>query len=141
MDILIISEFCEDFSQADNDRFLYLTKMLAGVVGDEADPGDTVELVTSSFYHYAKKSRRKPAYPWPFRITFIEEPGYPRNVCLKRFYSHHIWGKNVVKYLEKRGRKPDVIYCAVPSLTCPDLVAKYCQKNNIYVLTAIQFLK
>ena len=51
MDILIISELCEDFSQADNDRFLYLTKMLAGVVGDEADPGDTVELVTSSFYH------------------------------------------------------------------------------------------
>ena len=45
MDILIISEFCEDFSQADNDRFLYLTKMLAGVVGDEADPADTVELV------------------------------------------------------------------------------------------------
>ena len=120
MDILIISEFCEDFSQTDNDRFLYLAKMLAGVVGDEADPGDTVELVTSSFYHYAKKNRRKPAYPWPFRITFIEEPGYPRNVCLKRFYSHHIWGKNVVKYLEKRGQKPDVIYCAVPSLTCPD---------------------
>ena len=140
MDILIISEFCEDFSQTDNDRFLYLTKMLAGVVGDEADPGDTVELVTSSFYHYAKKSRRKPAYPWPFRITFIEEPGYPRNVCLKRFYSHHIWGKNVVKYLEKRGRKPDVVYCAVPSLTCPDLVAKYCEKNNIRFVIDVQDL-
>ena len=29
MDIVIISEFCEDFSQTDNDRFFYLAKMLA----------------------------------------------------------------------------------------------------------------
>ena len=140
MDILIISEFCEDFSRTDNDRFFYLAKMMSGVIPNAADSGDSVELVTSSFRHTTKKSRRKPAEQWPFKITFLEEPGYPRNVCLKRFYSHYVWGKNVVKYLKERGKKPDVVYCAVPSLTGPNLAAKYCTKNGIRFVIDVQDL-
>ena len=78
MDIVIISEFCEDFSLTDNDRFFYLAKKLA----DNHD----VEIVTSSFRHTTKSQREKPAKEWPIRITFIKEPGYPKNVCLKRFW-------------------------------------------------------
>ncbi len=139
MDIVIISEFCEDFSKSDNDRFFYLAKMLTGVVGDR-DCNDKVEIITSSFRHTTKSQRREPAEQWPFRITFIDEPGYPKNVCLKRFYSHRIWGKNVLKYLETRDRKPDVIYCAVPSLTGPNLVSKYCEKENIRFVIDVQDL-
>lgn len=139
MDIVIISEFCEDFSKSDNDRFFYLAKMLTGVVGDRAS-NDRVEIITSSFRHTTKKHRRKTVEEWPFKVTFVEEPGYPKNVCLKRFFSHYIWGKNVLKYLEKRGRKPDVIYCAVPSLTGPNLVAKYCERENIRFVIDVQDL-
>lgn len=134
MDIVIISEFCEDFSKTDNDRFFYLAKMLT----NEADD-NKVELITSSFRHTTKKHRREPVEQWPFKITFIEEPGYPKNVCLKRFQSHHVWGKNVEKYLRNR-KKPDVIYCAVPSLTGPNLVAKYCEKANIRFIIDVQDL-
>lgn len=134
MDIVIISEFCEDFSQTDNDRFFYLAKMLA----NESDD-NKVELITSSFRHTTKKHRREPVEQWPFNITFIEEPGYPKNVCLKRFQSHHAWGKNVERYLRRR-KKPDVVYFAIPSLTGPNLVAKYCEKKNIRFVIDVQDL-
>lgn len=142
MNIVIISEFCDDFSQSDNDRFLYLAKMLTGVIGDNKkfqDCQDSVEIITSSFRHTTKKHRRSPVDDWPFKITFIEEPGYTKNVCLKRFYSHYIWGKNLHAYLKNR-EKPDVVYCAVPSLTGSYLVARYCEKNNIRFIIDVQDL-
>lgn len=135
MDIVIISEFCEDFSQTDNDRFFYLAKMLS-ISSDD----NKVEIITSSFRHTKKKHRRASVADWPFKITFVEEPGYPKNVCLKRFQSHHIWGKNVLTYIKSREKKPDVIYCAVPSLTGPNLVAKYCEKENIRFVIDVQDL-
>lgn len=135
MDIVIISEFSEDFSRTDNDRFLYLAKMLTSSSDD-----NKVEIITSSFRHTTKKHRSEPAAVWPFKITFIEEPGYPKNVCLKRFQSHHVWGKNVLNYIKNREKKPDVIYCAVPSLTGPNLVAKYCEKESIRFIIDVQDL-
>lgn len=131
MDIVIISEFCEDFSKTDNDRFLYLAKELA--------TSDRVEIITSSFRHTTKSQRKKVKDKWDFKITFLKEPGYPKNVCLRRFYSHYIWGKQVEKYLKKR-KKPDVVYCAVPSLSGPLRVAKYCKKENIRFVIDVQDL-
>lgn len=143
MDIVIISEFCEDFSKSDNDRFFYLAKMLAGVIEDDIMVKNSnkysVELITSSFRHTSKKHRRKVNEQIPFKLTFVEEPGYKKNVCLKRFYSHYMWGKNVKKYLNKR-KKPDIIYCAVPSLTTPYFTAKYCEKNMIKFIIDVQDL-
>ncbi len=133
MDIVIISEFCEDFSTTDNDRFLYLAKMMS----EESD--NRIEIITSSFRHTTKSHRTVPAAQWPFKISFVNEPGYPKNVCLKRFYSHFVWGINVVKYLRHR-KKPDVIYCAVPSLTGPNLVSRYCKKNRIRFVVDVQDL-
>lgn len=134
MDIVIISEFCEDFSKSDNDRFLYLAKMITNELNS-----NNVEIITSSFRHTNKEHRREPVEQWPFKITFIEEPGYSKNVCLKRFYSHFVWGKHVAEYMKKR-KKPDVVYCAVPSLTGPNLVAKYCEKEHIRFIIDVQDL-
>ena len=131
MDIVIVSEFSESFAKDDNDRFLYLAKRLA-------EKHET-ELVTSAFRHSLKTRRTEPADEWPFQITFLEEPGYPRNICLQRFRSHRVWGRNVLKYLEGR-KKPDAVYCAVPSLTAPAKIAKYCEKNRIRFIIDVQDL-
>ena len=131
MDIVIISNFCENFSEYDNDRFLYLAKKLS--------KDNNVEIITSDFYHTKKQVRKQPEKDWPFTITFLHEGGYTSNVCLKRFYSHFIWGLNVESYLMKR-RKPDVIYCAVPSLTAAYKTALYCEKNNIKFIIDVQDL-
>lgn len=131
MDIIILSNFCMDFSASDNDRFLYIAKML--------EKESTVEMITSDFYHTKKKRRILTNVDWPFKITFLHECGYPRNVCLKRFYSHYLWGRNVKKYLEHR-KKADVIYCAVPSLTAAYYAAKYCAKNKVRFIIDVQDL-
>lgn len=132
MDILIITNFCSDFSATDNDRFLYLAKMLS--------KEHNVEIVTSDFCHEKKSHRNVTAYDWsPIKITFLSEPGYKKNVCIKRFYSHIKWGKSVKKYLSKRA-KPDIIYCAVPSLSGPLAAAKYCEKNGVKFVIDVQDL-
>lgn len=131
MDIMIITNYCGDFSGNDNTRFRYLASILS--------MNHNVEIVTSSFFHPTKKQRKNNEFKWPFKVTFFFEPGYPKNLSLKRFYSHYIWGMNVAKYLKQR-EKPDVIYCAVPSLTGPNLVAKYCKKQGIRFVIDIQDL-
>lgn len=132
MDILILANFCGDFSAGDNVRFFYLAKLLAG-------QGHTVEIVTSSFYHAAKAQRGPLPDTGAVKVTLLPEPGYPKNVCLRRFASHHAWGKNVEKYLRER-KKPDVIYCAVPSLTGPLAAAVYCRKNGVRFVIDVQDL-
>ena len=134
MDILIISEFGEDYSQSDNDRFLYIAKMIV-----DNYKGCNIEIVTSSFRHTTKSHRKEAASDWPFKITFIDEPGYAKNICLRRFYSHFVWGKNVEQYLRER-KRPDVVYCAIPSLSGPSRVAKLCKKNNIKFIIDVQDL-
>lgn len=131
MDIVIISEFTSTFSATDNDRFLYLANKLS--------IDHKVEILTSDFCHEKKQHRNQPETEWPFDITFLHEGGYSRNVCLKRFYSHFRWGINVIKYLKNR-KKPAVVYCAVPSLSGPNRVAKYCEKNGIRFIIDVQDL-
>ena len=130
-DVLIIANFCGDFSQSDNGRFQYLANLLV--------QDNNVEIITSDFSHNSKKHKEELTTQWPFKVTFLHEPRYPRNVCLKRFWSHFVWGKNVKKYLAKR-KKPDVIYCAVPSLSGPLAAAKYCEKNGVKFIIDVQDL-
>jgi len=130
-DIVIIANFCRDFSINDNGRFMYLCK--------ELSKEHNVEIITSDFSHGEKIHKKKLEIEWPFKITFLHEPGYPKNVCLRRFYSHMAWGRNVQKYLKGR-KKPDIIYCAVPSLTGTLAAAKYCQRNRVKFIIDVQDL-
>jgi len=130
-DIVIIANFCRDFSETDNGRFIYLCK--------ELSKGNRVEIITSDFGHSAKKRKSPLKHSWPFKITFLHEAGYKKNISIKRFFSHYKWGKEVAKYLDKR-KKPDVIYCAVPSLTASLQSAKYCERKNVRFIIDIQDL-
>lgn len=130
-DIVILAHFCRDFSETDNGRFLYLAKTLS--------KDNHVEIITSDFSHGQKQHKESLGHTWPFQITFLHESGYKKNISLKRFSSHHAWGKEVGKYLGKR-KKPDIIYAAVPSLTGPAVAAKYCEKNGIRFVIDIQDL-
>ena len=129
-DIVIIANFVGGLHGTDNNRFPYLANMLC--------KNDSVELVASTFCH-GEKSCRTNVFNYPFKVTLLEEPGYKKNICLKRFWSHYVWGKNVLKYLMTR-KKPDIVYCAVPSLTAPAKVSEYCKKNGIRFVIDIQDL-
>lgn len=129
-DIVILANFCGDLNGKGNNRFLYLAELLA--------KEHSVEVITSDFDH-AAKTRREPPAKMPYRLTLLRESGYPKNICLRRFASHWVWGRNVAAYLKGR-KKPDVIYCAVPSLSGPAAAAKYCRKGGVPFIVDVQDL-
>lgn len=131
MDIVIIADFCCQFEKELNSRFLYLANLLS--------EDHTVEVITSDFNHEKKDYFKFLPKGFAFTITMLHEGKYKKNVCLSRFKAHFIWGKNVRQYLEKR-KKPDIVYCAVPTLQASYEAAKYCQKNDIRFIVDIQDL-
>lgn len=136
MDIVIIAQYLSDLEHLEktNGRFIYLAQLL------KENPDNRVEIVTTSFLHWNKKQAE--IIPKEFRgckITVIHEPGYPKNVCLKRFSSHRQLAKNIRTYLNSR-KVPDVIYAAVPSLVVADVASQYCKKNHVRFIVDIQDL-
>lgn len=133
MRILIIANFCTAGSL--RGRFTYLADMLGKA-------GHDVEIVTSTFSHGDKRRKTEigETIPFSYRVKYIEEPGYSRNVSPQRLLSHRTWGKNVSRYLESLAEKPDLVYCAVPSLTAADLAGKWAKKNGVRFVADIQDL-
>ena len=99
--ILVIANFTKLPNENGNSRFTYILDLLDKENCD-------VELITSSFSHGEKKQRKNEDYNVEYKITLIDEPGYKKNVSLKRFRSHYIFAKNVKKYLEKSKNNPDI---------------------------------
>ncbi len=135
MKILIIAHFTGIPNEKDNNRFNYIANILGG--------NNKVELITSSFSHKNKKQRNtdeEKLEELNYKVTTIYEPGYKKNVSIKRFYSHYIMSKNLKKYLFDLDYKPDVIYCAVPSLDVAKVSVQYAKKNNIRFIIDIQDL-
>lgn len=130
-DIVIIANFVAELDGGANSRFTYLANLLY--------ENNNVEIIASDFSHGNKKKRDVDTKKFSYKVTLVHEPGYPKNICLKRFRSHQIWGNNVEKYLLSR-KKPDVVYCAVPSLTAASKAADYCSKNDIKFIIDIQDL-
>ena len=131
MDILILADFLGPLDGTFNSRFLYLGDMLA--------KEHEVEIVTSDFDHGTKAYFDYEIEKHDFKITMLHEGAYPTNVCLQRFYGHYVWGRNVRKYLAGR-KKPDVIFCAIPTLKASYEAAKYCEKNGVRFVIDIQDL-
>ena len=135
MDIVIVSQYLRniEYFESNNSRFVYIAKLLA------MSKNNNVEIITSDFNHTKKEKFNKIGKLDGVKITACHEPGYPKNVCLKRFNSHKKLSKNIKEYLEKR-KKPDIIYCAIPSLAVGKIVAQYAEKNGVRFVIDIQDL-
>ncbi|QSF42309.1 glycosyltransferase family 4 protein [Priestia megaterium] len=134
-DILIVAHFTQVPGEQGNGRFWYIVDMLA-------NKGHDIEVVTTQFSHRTKKQRTltdQQLNQLKYKLTMLNESGYKKNVSFKRFYSHYIFSRNLKSYLNNR-KKPDVIYCAVPSLDAAYVAAQYASKNNIKFIIDIQDL-
>lgn len=133
MNILIVANFCYDFKGIVDGRFLYLAELLS-------NQGHKVELVTSDFSHFTKKAKGAPRQEaYKTKLTYCHEPSYAKHIGLKRLWSHYVWGINVMKYVQCL-EKPDLIYCAIPSLTAAKLLGTYCMNNGIKFVIDVQDL-
>ena len=122
-------------SENGNSRFIYIANLL----GENKE--NQVELITSSFSHKYKQQREisnEPIDKLNYKLTTIYEPDYKKNVSLRRFYSHFKMGRNLKKYLNNLKYKPDIIYCAVPSLDVAKVATKFAKKNNIKFIIDVQ---
>lgn len=131
MNLLLLAHFVTDFDPDGTSRFAYLAHRLGGK--------HRVELVTSDFDHRSKRTRTQRDFALGAKVTLLHEPGYPKNVCLRRLFSHWRFARRVRDYLKRR-EKPDAIYCAVPSLSCAYYAARYAGKNHIPFLIDVQDL-
>lgn len=135
MNIVILSQYLRNIENfgSNNSRFVYLAKLLAN------DEKNEVEIITSDFNHAEKKHFTVVGEINKVRVSMVHEPGYLKNISLKRFISHKKLAQNVKKYLQSR-TKPDICYCAVPSLDVAAVVAKFCKDNNVRFVVDIQDL-
>ncbi|MBR5988593.1 MAG: glycosyltransferase family 4 protein [Prevotella sp.] len=136
MKIIIIANFPSALNGKEiSGRFLYLGEMLC-------ERGHQVEMIISDFNHETKSHRAEGSInhqAYQTKITVLHEPGYPNNVSIKRLWSHYQWGLNVGRYL-KSIEKPDVVYCALPSLTAGVKASKYCKKHGVRFVIDVQDL-
>lgn len=133
--IVIIDHFCKAPGETGNNRFIYLAELLTL-------NRMNVEVITTTFAHINKRQRELCDSSYeelPYKFTMLPEPGYPKNVCLKRFVSHYVFGKNLGRYL-KHIEKPDLVLISVPSLDVGKAARTYCKKNNIPFIVDIQDL-
>lgn len=118
-------------------RFRFLPKFLAEKYGYE------VEVITSTFQHWEKKQRdvRKTLENQKcekYKTTLLKEPGYKKNVDLRRIYSHWIFTDNVIRHLKKNHY--DLIYCTIPDNRLTAKVAEYAHANNIKMVVDVEDL-
>ena len=135
MKVLIIANYVSFPWELGNCRFIYLANLLT--------ENNEVELITSDFYHTNKKTRNSKDENYDslgFKVSLIKEPGYSKNVSIRRLISHKILANNLKEYLKRIKYKPDVIYCAVPSLDVAKEATKYANKKRIKLIIDIQDL-
>lgn len=102
-------------------RFRFLSELLAR-------EGFAVDLITSSFQHWEKAQRdcSKACYQdLPYRVVFIDEPGYTKNLDLGRILSHRVAAKNLRAHFERTAGTYDLIYAEIP----PNDVARVCAES------------
>lgn len=107
-------------------RFRYLCDFLS-------DAGYQVDLITTTFQHWEKAQRdidkiKKEDYK--FGIKFIHEPGYKKNVDLRRIRSHRIAAENLTALLEKEGDY-DLLYAEIPPNDVALAAAEFAKKKGI----------
>lgn len=117
----------------DNDRYTYLANRLL-------EEGMEVEIVTSDYEHHKKRYRNPDvAKAFDFKITFLHENEYKKNLSFERILGHISFARRLKQYLAEH-EKPDIVYCAVPPIISAYIIAKFTQKNNIKLMVDIQDL-
>lgn len=103
-------------------RFRFIAELLA-------QDGFEVDFITSTFQHWEKAQRdttRECYQGLPYRIRFVYEPGYRRNLDLVRINSHRVFARNLQALFKQRfadnPRAYDLIYSEIP----PNDMARVC---------------
>ena len=113
-------------------RFYYIAKAFC-------DAGWEVDLVGPSFQHFEKKPRDREKIAeqnYPFKVRYIDNPPYNKNIDLRRIHSNAVAAKNVDKTLS--GTDYDLIYCSIPANNVAAEVTAFAKRNNIPLIIDVE---
>ena len=100
-----------------------------------------VDLITSTFQHWEKKQRKdiqEQGIRRLYTVRLAFEPGYKKNVDIRRVISHRIVVKNILNLLKSQSY--DLIYCIIPDNRMAAKVGEYAKKNRIKYIIDVEDL-
>lgn len=105
--------------------------------------GYEVELLTSKFQHWLKRFRTEEemaeiAAKSRCKVVFFDEPGYSKNVQIKRILSRRVLTKNIHNYLQ--ANHFDLIYSQIPDNHLASVAAQHAKNRNVPFLVDIEDL-
>ncbi|WP_168405048.1 glycosyltransferase [Acinetobacter indicus] len=128
--ILIIAPYITFPNEPGANRFIAVAKKLSQKY--------SVTLVTSKFCHILKSIRAQNPYMQEFKVILIDEPGYQKNVSLKRLLSHHIFCKKFEQFLASYNEPIDLVYSAYPLIKTNYILGKYKKKYGYKLVIDVQ---
>lgn len=117
-------------------RAAYIASMLC-------DAGYHVDIITSSFQHWQKKHRDKASDDYLgslYNIVFLDEPGYKRNIDPMRIISHHVFNKQLKRFLNEQSGYYDAVWCQMPPNNIAKTAAKFSEKEGIPLIVDLNDL-
>lgn len=96
--------------------------------------GYNVLFVTSTFKHVTKQHRHNQSRVFEVsaehKIVYLKSIGYKRNISVRRFIDHTIWGFKVLKTFKQFDRI-DAVIATFPTVVSNILISDYCEKKEI----------
>lgn len=122
--------------ESGTNRFSYMAGFLA-------EHGYKVDLIGSTFQHFKKAPRdieRLKTMQLPYKLVFIEEPGYRKNIDIRRIYSNYILARNTLQFLKRHISEYDLVYCVIPPNVLSAKAGKICHKYRVPFIVDIEDL-
>ena len=110
-----------------------------------ARAGHRVTYWTQNWSHARKAERRltggrtleELSAALPFTLKFVRVPGYGRNICLKRIWSHWRFAKNWAALVSAATEAPDLIVVSSPPLFIGREVRRFCARTGVKYIVDI----
>ncbi len=117
-------------------RMFYLAELMC-------DYGYEVELLTSRFQHWLKRFRTVEEMEQiqnasKCKVCFFDEPGYTKNVQVKRILSRRKLTANILKHLQSA--KYDLIYAQVPDNHLASVAAQHAKEQGVPFISDVEDL-
>lgn len=87
-------------------------------------------VVTTDFDH-SKKRYYEAGEAEHSQQVLLHVPGYKKNLCVARIWSHLMFAWRVRGYLKALKEKPVTVYCTMPTSSSAYVCARYCKRNRV----------
>lgn len=86
--------------------------------------GHNVKVIESNFEHMKKEYRKNEKK----NHIVIKVPEYKKNFSISRLFSHYIFSKSVLRFIENE--KPNMVYALIPPNSLTRFLSKFKKNNN-----------